>query len=101
MGNSMLDDVAQTLRNKGITIYIFGVEGVIQNELLTMAGSEDKCFYVDTSEGLGNFTANVTNNICDISVSDCLKKADVIFLLDGSRNIDEENFRTMMDFVTL
>lgn len=35
-----------------------------------------------------------------LSSADCPKKADVIFLVDGSRNIDEENSRIMMDFVT-
>lgn len=62
-----LDTVSQRLRNKGITIYAVGVEGAKRNELLTMAGSEDKCFYVDTFEGLENLTANITNDICDIS----------------------------------
>ncbi|NXN48534.1 CO6A6 protein, partial [Rynchops niger] len=95
-----LDDVAQRLRNKGVTIYAVGVEGASRSELLTMAGSEDKCFYVDTFNGLENLTANITDDMCDISVPDCPKKADVIFLIDGSRNIDEENFRIMMDFVT-
>ncbi|NWY53904.1 CO6A6 protein, partial [Chionis minor] len=96
----MLDDVAQRLRNKGITIYAVGVKGANRNELLTMAGSEDKCFYVDAFEGLENLTANITNNMCDISVPACPAKADVIFLMHGSRDIDEENFRIMMDFVT-
>ncbi|XP_009638499.1 collagen alpha-6(VI) chain-like [Egretta garzetta] len=95
-----LDDSAQRLRNKGITIYAVGVEGAKRNELLIMAGSEDKCFYVDTFEGLGNLTANITNDICNISVPDCPKKADVMLLMDGSRSIDEENFRIMIDFVT-
>ncbi|XP_075561939.1 LOW QUALITY PROTEIN: collagen alpha-6(VI) chain [Pelecanus crispus] len=95
-----LDGVAQGLRNKGITIYAVGVKGASRSELLTMAGSEDKCFYVDTFEGLQNLTANITNNICDISVPECPKKADIMFLIDGSRNIDEENFRIMKDFVT-
>ncbi|NXV27991.1 CO6A6 protein, partial [Rissa tridactyla] len=95
-----LDVAAQRLRNKGVTIYAVGVEGANRNELLTMAGSEDKCFYVDTFEGLESLTTNITDNMCDISVQDCPKKADVIFLIDGSRNIDEENFRIMMDFAT-
>ncbi|OPJ82088.1 collagen alpha-6(VI) chain isoform A [Patagioenas fasciata monilis] len=94
-----LDTVSQRLRNKGITIYAVGVEGAKRNELLTMAGSEDKCFYVDTFEGLENLTANITNDICDISEPACPAKADVFFLVDGSKNIDEENFRIMMDFV--
>ncbi|KAM6412908.1 collagen alpha-6(VI) chain-like [Pluvialis apricaria] len=96
----MLDDVAQRLRNKGITIYAVGVEGANRTELLTIAGSKDKCFYVGTFEGLKNLTANITNKMCNMSVPDCQKKADVIFLMDGSRNINEENLRTMMDFVT-
>ncbi|PKU36381.1 hypothetical protein llap_13313 [Limosa lapponica baueri] len=96
----MLGDVAQRLRNEGITIYAIGVAGANRNELVTMAGSEDKCFYVDTFGGLQNLTANITDNMCDISVPECPKKADVIFLMDGSRNIDEEDFRIMKDFVT-
>ncbi|KAM6375888.1 collagen alpha-6(VI) chain-like [Alca torda] len=94
-----LDDAAQRLRNKGVTIYAVGVEGANRKELLTMAGSEDKCFYVNTFEGLENLTANITDDMCDISVPGCPKKADVFFLIDGSRNIDEENFRIIMDFV--
>uniref|UniRef100_A0A8C3KCJ9 Collagen type VI alpha 6 chain n=1 Tax=Calidris pygmaea TaxID=425635 RepID=A0A8C3KCJ9_9CHAR len=97
----MLDDVSQRLRNKGITIYAVGVEKANRNELVTMAGSEDKCFYVDTFEGLETLTANIIDNMCDISFCVISKlKADVIFLMDGSRNIDEENFRIMKDFVT-
>ncbi|XP_014793342.1 PREDICTED: collagen alpha-6(VI) chain isoform X2 [Calidris pugnax] len=96
----MLDDVSQRLRNKGIAIYAVGVGNANRNELVTMAGSEDKCFYVDTFEGLETLTANLTDNMCNISVPECPKEADVIFLMDGSRNIDEENFRIMKDFVT-
>ncbi|XP_061852896.1 collagen alpha-6(VI) chain [Colius striatus] len=95
-----LGDVSHSLRSKGIVIYAIGVEGAIRTELLTMAGSEDKCFYVDNFEGLQNLTPNITDDICDISVSECPKKADVVVLMDGSRNIDEENFRLMMDFMT-
>ncbi|XP_074996952.1 LOW QUALITY PROTEIN: collagen alpha-6(VI) chain-like [Calonectris borealis] len=71
---AILDDGAQRLRNKGIAIYAAGVEGANRNELLTMAGSEEKCFYVDTFEGLENLTANITNNICDISVPAILQR---------------------------
>ncbi|XP_068789541.1 collagen alpha-6(VI) chain [Struthio camelus] len=95
----MLSEVAQRLRNKGIIIYAVGVEGANRNELLAMAGSEDKCFYVDTFEGLENLTGNITSDICDLSPPHCPKRADIIFLMDGSRNIDEENFRMMKDFV--
>lgn len=35
-----------------------------------------------------------------LSSADCPKKADVMLLMDGSRSIDEENFRIMIDFVT-
>ncbi|NXJ60206.1 CO6A6 protein, partial [Rostratula benghalensis] len=95
-----LGEVAQRLRNKGIIIYAVGVKNANKTELLTMAGSEDKCFWVDTFKGLENLTANITHNMCNISVPECPKKADVIFLMDGSRNIDEENFKIMLDFVT-
>ncbi|XP_062424460.1 collagen alpha-6(VI) chain-like [Rhea pennata] len=96
---TVLGDVALRLRNKGIVIYAVGVEGARQKELLEMAGSEDKCFYVNTFEGLRNLTANVTRDICDLSPPHCPKQADVIFLIDGSRKIDKEDFRKMKDFV--
>nr|XP_009686259.1 PREDICTED: collagen alpha-6(VI) chain [Struthio camelus australis] len=96
----MLSEVAQRLRNKGIIIYAVGVEGANRNELLAMAGSEDKCFYVDTFEGLENLTGNITSDICDLSPPrKRILAIDIIFLMDGSRNIDEENFRMMKDFV--
>lgn len=62
-----LDEVSRRLRANGIAIYAIGIERARPDELLTMAGSEDKYFYVNTFEGLKQLHSNVSHKICSVS----------------------------------
>ncbi|KYO27092.1 collagen alpha-6(VI) chain-like [Alligator mississippiensis] len=62
-----LKDAAKRLRDKGILIYAVGIQRANREELLMMAGAEDKWFYVDKFEGLKNLSMNVTDDICQVS----------------------------------
>uniref|UniRef100_A0A8D2LUG7 VWFA domain-containing protein n=1 Tax=Varanus komodoensis TaxID=61221 RepID=A0A8D2LUG7_VARKO len=62
-----LDEVSRRLRAHGIVIYAIGIERAKPDELLTMAGSEDKYFYVNTFEGLKHLYRNVSDRVCSVS----------------------------------
>ncbi|XP_074844398.1 collagen alpha-6(VI) chain [Carettochelys insculpta] len=96
---AQLNDTAQSLRDNGIIIYAVGVKGAKPGELLGMAGSKDKYFYVDTFEGLKNTSLALSDKICDHSKPECEIQADLVFLIDGSTSISSEDFTRMKNFV--
>ncbi|XP_039379152.1 collagen alpha-6(VI) chain isoform X3 [Mauremys reevesii] len=96
---AQLGDTAKRLRDNGIIIYAVGIEGAKPDELLAMAGSEDKYYYVDTFEGLTNTSIAISEKICDDSKPECEIQADLVFLIDGSNSIDQTNFTRMKDFL--
>ncbi|XP_065439672.1 collagen alpha-6(VI) chain isoform X2 [Chrysemys picta bellii] len=94
-----LNDTAKRLRDKGIIIYAVGIKGAKPDELLAMAGSEDKYYYVDTFEGLKNTSVAISEKICDDSKPECEIQADLVFLIDGSNSIKPNDFTGMKDFL--
>uniref|UniRef100_K7GI58 Collagen alpha-6(VI) chain-like n=1 Tax=Pelodiscus sinensis TaxID=13735 RepID=K7GI58_PELSI len=96
---AQLNDTAKRLRDKGIIIYAVGIKDANSGELLGMAGSEDKYFYVDTFEGLKNTSVVVSDTVCGDSKPECEIKADLVFLIDGSNSIDPNDFIKMKKFL--
>ncbi|CAM4593692.1 collagen alpha-6(VI) chain [Lepidochelys kempii] len=96
---AQLGDTAKRLRDNGIIIYAVGIEGAKPDELLAMAGSEDKYYYVDTFEGLKNTSVAISEKICDDSKPECEIQADLVFLIDGSNSIQPDNFTRMKNFL--
>ncbi|TFK11869.1 mitochondrial inner membrane protease subunit 1 [Platysternon megacephalum] len=95
---TQLNDTAKRLRDNGIIIYAVGIEGAKPDELLAMAGSEDKYYYVDTFEGLKNTSIEISEKICDDSKPECEIQADLVFLIDGSNTIHPDDFTRMKNF---
>lgn len=62
-----LGAVAKRLRDNGIIIYAVGIKGANPVELLDMAGSKDKYFYVDTFEGLKHTSREMSEKMCNDS----------------------------------
>uniref|UniRef100_A0ABM5GMN7 Collagen alpha-6(VI) chain n=1 Tax=Pogona vitticeps TaxID=103695 RepID=A0ABM5GMN7_9SAUR len=96
---SELDEVSRRLRANGIVIYAIGIERARPDELLTMAGSEDKYFHVNTFEGLKHLHSNVSHKICSVSKPECGIPADLVFLIDGSNSISDSDFTKMKNFL--
>uniref|UniRef100_F7EWH1 VWFA domain-containing protein n=1 Tax=Monodelphis domestica TaxID=13616 RepID=F7EWH1_MONDO len=97
---NQLNATAKALRDKGILILAVGIAGANTEELLAMAGSTDKYFFVETFGGLKGIFQNVSDSICGPSKVECkMEKADLVFLLDGSNSIYPENFKKMKDFL--
>ncbi|XP_067326670.1 collagen alpha-6(VI) chain-like [Anolis sagrei] len=94
-----LDEVSKKLRANGIIIYAIGIERARPDELLTMAGSEDKYFYVNTFEGLKHLYPRISEKICSVSKPECGIPADLVFLIDGSNSISDSDFTKMKNFL--
>lgn len=62
-----LDEVSNRLRSHKVTIYAVGIKGADKEELLTMAGSDEKWFYVDEFKGLENVSVSLTDEMCNSS----------------------------------
>ncbi|XP_038617405.1 collagen alpha-6(VI) chain-like [Tachyglossus aculeatus] len=91
---------AKALRDKGIIIYAVGVAGAKEKELLDIAGSQDKYFYVDSFEKLKDVYKKVTNFACENSQEECnIQEADLVFLCDGSTSVSQTDFDYMKEFL--
>lgn len=62
-----LNATAKALRDKGILILAVGIAGANHVELLAMAGSSDKYYFVETFGGLKGIFANVSESVCTSS----------------------------------
>ncbi|XP_058869021.1 collagen alpha-6(VI) chain-like [Acipenser ruthenus] len=90
--------VAETLRKKGVLTYAIGVKDANKTQLLEISGSDDRFFYVYNFDSLKDIKNKVVQEIC--SQEACKKvKADIIFLIDSSGSIVEEDFKRMKQFV--
>uniref|UniRef100_A0A452UTI1 Collagen type VI alpha 6 chain n=1 Tax=Ursus maritimus TaxID=29073 RepID=A0A452UTI1_URSMA len=95
-----LNATAKALRDKGILVLAVGIAGANPVELLAMAGSSDKYFFVETFGGLKGIFSDVSASVCNSSKVDCeIEKVDLVFLMDGSNSIHPDDFRKMKEFL--
>uniref|UniRef100_A0A2I3G2Z0 Collagen type VI alpha 6 chain n=1 Tax=Nomascus leucogenys TaxID=61853 RepID=A0A2I3G2Z0_NOMLE len=95
-----LNATAKALRDKGILVLAVGIAGANPAELLAMAGSSDKYFFVETFGGLKGIFSDVTASVCNSSKVDCeIDKVDLVFLMDGSTSIQPNDFKKMKEFL--
>ncbi|XP_007935020.1 collagen alpha-6(VI) chain [Orycteropus afer afer] len=95
-----LNATAKALRDKGILVLAVGIAGANPVELLAMAGSSDKYFFVETFGGLKGIFSDVSASVCNSSKVDCeIEKVDLVFLMDGSNSIQPDDFKKMKEFL--
>ncbi|KAL6081557.1 hypothetical protein STEG23_000578, partial [Scotinomys teguina] len=95
-----LNDTAKALRDKGILVLAVGIAGANTWELLAMAGSSDKYYFVETFGGLKGIFSDVSASVCNSSKVDCeIEKVDLVFLMDGSNSIHPSDFQKMKEFL--
>ncbi|KAM7382826.1 hypothetical protein PAMP_002532 [Pampus punctatissimus] len=97
------DDVkepAETLRANGVMIYVIGVVNANITQLEEISGSKDRVYTGENFDALEDFENELALELCDPK-RDCKKteKADIIFLVDGSKSIDETEFKSMKTFM--
>ncbi|KAM7421652.1 hypothetical protein PAMA_015686 [Pampus argenteus] len=97
------DDVkkpAEALRANGVMIYVIGVVNANFTQLQEISGSNERVYTGDTFDALVDFESELALEVCDPK-RDCKKteKADIIFLVDGSKSINETEFKSMKMFM--
>ncbi|KAK1895563.1 Collagen alpha-6(VI) chain, partial [Dissostichus eleginoides] len=90
------------LREHRISVFSIGVEGANKKQLEIMAGNDSaKVFYVDNFKALETLYKNITQILCNITKPVCEKQqADLVFLLDQSGSINQEDYTIMKQFTT-
>uniref|UniRef100_A0ACB8FUU2 Uncharacterized protein n=1 Tax=Sphaerodactylus townsendi TaxID=933632 RepID=A0ACB8FUU2_9SAUR len=95
------DDVtrpAAELRKEGIMIYAIGVRSASKEQLEQITGDKNQTFLVNEFDSLKRIRLDVVREICTSRVCKNLK-ADIIFLIDTSETMSEEQFNITMDFI--
>lgn len=89
-------EAAETLRGDGVIIYAVGVRNANTDELKEIA--KDKVFFVYEFDSLKAIQQEVVRDIC-FSEMCKNRKADIIFLIDGSESISPGDFEKMKEFM--
>nr|XP_042137487.1 collagen alpha-4(VI) chain-like [Peromyscus maniculatus bairdii] len=89
-------EAAQGLRDMGVDVYAIGVRDANTTELKEIANN--KMFFIYEFDSLTAIQQEVIRDICS-SESCKSKKADIIFLIDGSESIAPKDFEKMKEFM--
>ncbi|MEQ2226016.1 hypothetical protein ILYODFUR_023360, partial [Ilyodon furcidens] len=92
-----LEGYSNQLRANNITVLSIGVQNAKMDELLIMAGSNERVFFVDNFKKLETLHKNLSGVICNTTKPAC-EQMDVVFLLDRSGSINSSNYRIMKTF---
>uniref|UniRef100_A0A8P4KC81 VWFA domain-containing protein n=1 Tax=Dicentrarchus labrax TaxID=13489 RepID=A0A8P4KC81_DICLA len=93
---------AAALRAKGVLVYAIGVGKAITSQLVEITDSSERVFTESNFDGLKDLEKKVALKLCDPTRGKKCKKtekADIIFLVDGSKSIGETNFKSMQTFM--
>ncbi|XP_041649561.1 collagen alpha-6(VI) chain [Cheilinus undulatus] len=92
---------AAALRARGVDIYTIGVVDANTTQLLEISGSPHRMYAERDFDALKDLESEVALELCE-QKGDCKKTeiADIIFLVEGSRSIWLEDFKSMKKFMT-
>ncbi|XP_018422611.1 PREDICTED: collagen alpha-6(VI) chain [Nanorana parkeri] len=95
-----LNKTSKALQDAGIIIYAIGVDKAKTDELVTMAGTNGKWFFVENFDGLNHLLTNISGDVCNKTGWLCLVgEADLTFLIDGSSSISTTDFNEIKKFM--
>ncbi|XP_045153631.1 collagen alpha-5(VI) chain [Echinops telfairi] len=89
---------AQSLRAEGTIIYAVGIGAAIKRELSEIAGVEERVSYGKNFDSLKSIKNEVVHSICTQKECEDMK-ADIMFLVDSSGSIGQDNHGTMKTFI--
>uniref|UniRef100_A0A3P8XBR1 Collagen type VI alpha 6 chain n=1 Tax=Esox lucius TaxID=8010 RepID=A0A3P8XBR1_ESOLU len=93
-------DQAKKLRNQNVIIYAIGVKDADDTQLLEIAGSEDKKFYVNNFDSLTLIKKDVLMDICSDNSNICKDtQGDILFLIESSGHISKKEFNEMKSLI--
>ncbi|XP_054846792.1 collagen alpha-6(VI) chain-like [Eublepharis macularius] len=87
---------AEILRNAKVNLYAIGVKDANKTQLQEIAGS--RVYSVQQFDSLKDIQAEVIQDICTEAACKEMK-ADIMFLVDSSGSIGDENFNKMKNFM--
>uniref|UniRef100_A0A669DHU1 Collagen type VI alpha 6 chain n=1 Tax=Oreochromis niloticus TaxID=8128 RepID=A0A669DHU1_ORENI len=118
---------ARALRAKGVVIYAIGVNKTNVQELSEISGSLQRAFIENTFDGWKELETKLALEFCEkgkrgcfkpsvikikiskknwvasvyftMKTNSCVLKADIIFLVDGSESMTEEQFKSTKSFL--
>ncbi|XP_064200281.1 collagen alpha-6(VI) chain-like isoform X2 [Anguilla rostrata] len=93
-----VEQPAKELRDQGVIIYAIGVRGADEAELLEIAGSPDREFFVNDFDALKPIKDEIVTDICSEEVCKDME-GDLLFLIDGSGSISPSDFIHMKQFM--
>lgn len=83
-----------------INVYGIGVARAQDSELEMITKNKNKIFHVNNYLALQDLQKNISGVICNETKPECQNMvADLVFLIDGSESINEESWKTMIDFL--
>ncbi|KAJ7322543.1 hypothetical protein JRQ81_018830 [Phrynocephalus forsythii] len=87
---------ARALRDKGVIVYAIGIMEADDSQLVEIAGTQDKVYSEDYVESLMILEKEILFHICNPE-EECKRTevADIIFVVHGSRDITELQFKDM------
>ncbi|OCT75935.1 hypothetical protein XELAEV_18031121mg [Xenopus laevis] len=91
-------EAAAEIRNDGITIYAIGVKNAVEEEIRDIAGSDDKMYFVNNFDSLKVIKNDLARELCTPEACKNMK-ADIMFLVDSSASINNDDYETMKEFM--
>ncbi|XP_065813644.1 collagen alpha-6(VI) chain isoform X1 [Labrus bergylta] len=89
------------LKNNKINVISIGVEGANRTQLEIMAGHDkSKVFHVENFDALEGLYKNITQELCDVTNVCEKQRADLVFLIDYSGSIQQQDYTIMKNFTT-
>ncbi|XP_058146863.1 collagen alpha-5(VI) chain [Dasypus novemcinctus] len=89
---------AERLRAEGVTIHAIGIGAANRTQLRQIAGAEERVSFGQNFDSLKGIKNEVVHGICTEKGCEDMK-ADIMFLVDSSGSIGQENFGKMKTFM--
>uniref|UniRef100_A0A3Q3FLY1 VWFA domain-containing protein n=1 Tax=Labrus bergylta TaxID=56723 RepID=A0A3Q3FLY1_9LABR len=88
---------AASLRANGVLVYAIGVVNANTTQLLEISGTPDRMYSERDFDGLYK---NITQELCDVTNVCEKQRADLVFLIDYSGSIQQQDYTIMKNFTT-
>ncbi|XP_054451702.1 collagen alpha-5(VI) chain [Pteronotus mesoamericanus] len=90
-------DPAKALRDRGVTIISVGVFGSERTQLEEISGDGSLVFHVEEFDHLETIQSKLTFYMCALYDCKNIRKLDVVFVLDHSSSINEQQQQSMIN----
>ncbi|XP_075404010.1 collagen alpha-5(VI) chain [Tenrec ecaudatus] len=88
---------AKRLRDQGVIIFSVGVFGANRTQLEEISGNSNLVFQVEKFEDLKTIESKLILRVCTANECKGIQLLDIVFVLDNSGSISEEQLQSMMN----